>query len=584
MRTLTETAYIKISTKNEIRNHEQFGMQKMFDNLYQQSKNQTLPKNLYKIVTMTNNIALATTILKSKDYNSNIINDVRKSFNNYQPNLVKSHSQIVNLLVQQSIKQVLEPICEARFHSHNYGNRAHRTASHAIARVVSLTNVNKLHYSTSIDIQNLYDNVNHGKLLKQLWTLGVRDKKLLAIISKMLKVNGTKGLPHNNILTPLLANVYLNELDWWISDQWETYQTHHNYDLHRTKNGKRYVDKSGKYRALRTSSNLKEIYVVRHGNQIRLFCRNHNDSIRIRIAMEKWLYERLQIPQTEIYMKSINLRKHSMSFLGFRIKVVKNKDKYTARTHVSESSKQNAINHLKQLVKNIQKHKHPHEVFRINAKILKLQNYYKTATMVSKDFADIAYSVERTLYNRLKKDIKRDGPTTDYYKNQYKHWKSYKPIFLYNVRLYLISDIKMDVPMKLNQQKTSFTEQGRSMMANSDISKQIIDYLTNTPIHNASVEYNNNRLVTYTKQKGLCYVTGLPLEINNMNLHHKIPKWLGGTDDINNLVYIIQDVHKLLHAKKAETINQYLEKLRLDKKAISKLNMLRKLAANDLIV
>lgn len=301
MRTLTETAYIKISTKNEIRNHEQFGMQKMFDNLYQQSKNQTLPKNLYQIVTMTNNIALATTILKSKDYKSDIINDVRKSFDNYQPNVVKSYSQIVNLLVQQSIKQVLEPICEAQFHSHNYGNRAHRTASHAIARIVSLTNVNKLHYSTSIDIPNLYDNVNHGKLLKQLWTLGVRDKKLLAIISKMLKVNGTKGLPHNNILTPLLANVYLNELDWWISDQWETYQTHHNYDLHRTKNGKRYVDKSGKYRALRTSSNLKEIYVVRHGNQIRLFCRNHNDSIRIRIAMEKWLYERLQIPQTEIY-------------------------------------------------------------------------------------------------------------------------------------------------------------------------------------------------------------------------------------------------------------------------------------------
>lgn len=584
MRTLTETAYIKISTKNEIRNHEQFGMQKMFDNLYQQSKNQTLPKNLYKIVTMTNNIALATTILKSKDYDSNIINDVRQSFNNYQPNAVKRYSQIINLLVQQSIKQVLEPICEARFHSHNYGSRAHRTASHAIARAVSLTNVNKLHYSTSIDIQHLYDNVNHGKLLKQLWTLGVRDKKLLAIISKMLKVNGATGLPHNNILSPLLANIYLNELDWWISDQWETYQTRHNYDLCRTKNGKQHIDKSGKYRALRTSSNMKEIYFVRHGNQIRIFCRTHNDSIRIRIATEKWIYERLKIPKTEICVKSINLRRHNMSFLGFRIKVVKNKDKYTARTHMSESSKQNAIKYLKQLVKNIQKHKHPHEVFRINAKILELQNYYKTATMVSKDFADIAYSVERTLYNRLKKDIKRDGPTTDYYKNQYKHWKSYKPIFLYNVRVYLISDIKMDVPMKLNQQKTSFTEQGRSMITDSNISKRIIDYLTNTPIQNMSVEYNNNRLVAYTKQKGLCYVTGAPLEIDYMNLHHKIPKWLGGTDDIDNLVYITQDVHKLLHAKNADTISKYLDKLRLDKETISKLNILRKLAANDLIV
>ena len=69
-----------------------------------------------------------------------------------------------------------------------------------------------------------------------------------------------------------------------------------------------------------------------------------------------------------------------------------------------------------------------------------------------------------------------------------------------------------------------------------------------------------------------------------MNLHHKIPKWLGGTDDIDNLVYITQDVHKLLHAKNADTISKYLDKLRLDKKAMSKLNILRKLAANDLIV
>ena len=142
----------------------------------------------------------------------------------------------------------------------------------------------------------------------------------------------------------------------------------------------------------------------------------------------------------------------------------------------------------------------------------------------------------------------------------------------------------MDVPMKLNQQKTSFTEQGRSTITDSNISKRIIDYLTNTPIQNMSVEYNNNRLVAYTKQKGLCYVTGAPLEIDYMNLHHKIPKWLGGTDDIDNLVYITQDVHKLLHAKNADTISKYLDRLRLDKKAISKLNMLRKLAANDLIV
>lgn len=43
------------------------------------------------------------------------------------------------------------------------------------------------HYVIDIDIKSFFDNVNHGKLLKQMWTLGIRDKKLLSIISAMLK-------------------------------------------------------------------------------------------------------------------------------------------------------------------------------------------------------------------------------------------------------------------------------------------------------------------------------------------------------------------------------------------------------------
>ena len=48
-------------------------------------------------------------------------------------------------IIQQCIKQVLEPICEAKFHKHSYGFRPNRSTEHAIARCMSLMNINKLY-------------------------------------------------------------------------------------------------------------------------------------------------------------------------------------------------------------------------------------------------------------------------------------------------------------------------------------------------------------------------------------------------------------------------------------------------------
>ena len=68
---------------------------------------------------------------------------------------------ILDRIIQQCFKQVLEPIAEAHFYNHSYGFRPLRSTHHAMARVQFLVNQSKLHYVVDIDIKGFFDNVNH---------------------------------------------------------------------------------------------------------------------------------------------------------------------------------------------------------------------------------------------------------------------------------------------------------------------------------------------------------------------------------------------------------------------------------------
>jgi group II intron reverse transcriptase/maturase len=615
----TETKPKKLK-QQKLRNNEYYNTQNIFDKLYKLSSEGKTFKNLYELVIHPANVKLAFRNIKKNQgsktagVNNNTIFEVglrspetlvkyvKNRLEDYKPHKIRRKEipkpnggvrplgipTIEDRLIQQCLKQVLEPICEAKFHKHSYGFRPNRGTSHAFSRAVTLANKNKLHYVVDVDIKGFFDNVDHGKLLKQLWSLGIRDKRILSIISKLLKaeIKGvgkpTKGTPQGGILSPLLSNVVLNEFDWWISNQWETFETERDYIKYRVIGSKMRKDQSLKYRELKRTSKLKEMFIVRYADDFKLFCRDHQTAFTVFEAVKKWLKERLGLEISDEKSKVVNLRKNYSEFLGFKFKVIPKGKKRVVKSHMSDKAKRKTVEKIKTKLESIHRQQKKAEVTKFNSTILGSHNYYRQATEAVKDFSEIAYSVKRILYNKLKKVISKNGVITKYHQTAYKDYLGKKKIFACGLALFPIDGVKHKKPINFTQEKNSYTAEGRVLIHNNQeaVPPFMVHYLMENPIKSESMEYNDNRLSKYIAQLGKCGVTGNELEIGNMELHHKKPKSKGGTDSYQNLVFITQDVHKLIHAVNDKTIKKYLSILSLDEEKLSKVNDLRKRVGN----
>ncbi|MGL4358157.1 MAG: group II intron reverse transcriptase/maturase [Cetobacterium sp.] len=434
---------------------------------------------------------------------------------------------IYDRLVQLCFKQILEPIVEKSFHKNSFGFRPQRSAEHAIATCYHCVNISKLHFVVDIDIKGFFDNINHKKLIKQLHRFKSIDKTTLAIIKCMLKVEtvlqnkeiiqSDKGTPQGGILSPLLANIVLNELDWWVHKQWSGLKTRREYS------------NSGKKERALKDTNLTEVKIVRYADDFKLFCRDRGSAEKMFKLVKVFLRDRLKLEISEKKSKIVNLRKEFSIFLGIKFKAVKNRKKLTARSYISDKARKAIIILIRQEIKELQKRRTAQQVLKFNSIILGIQNYYRMATMVNIDFSKIGYIVNKSLMNRIgKPSDKKDKK----YKLRYKGY-NFQVWNIAGNTIFTLQAIKFKIPKLLSAKKKVQKEEKQI---------EIIE-----------IEDPQIRAILRVARNSTCEVTGKYIAGNdNFYVHRLVPKEHGGSDDLDNLMLLDSSFKTLLKSKNRE--------------------------------
>ncbi len=207
---------------------------------------------------------------------------------------------VVDRVIQQAIAQKLGPIFERTFHDGSFGYRPRRSAQQAMTRVQAYARMGYV-YVVEVDLSKYFDTLNH-ELLMNLLRRKVKDKRVLALVKKYLKsgvmedgvlCKTEEGSPQGGPLSPLLANIYLNEFDWEMES--------------------------------------RGVKVIRYADDIVVFAKSLRAAKRLLESSRKFLEDELKLKLNREKSKAISIYSSQFKFLGFRIG--KNKDGVLIQAH-----------------------------------------------------------------------------------------------------------------------------------------------------------------------------------------------------------------------------------------------------------
>lgn len=491
---------------------------------------------------------------------------------------------ILDRIIQECVRIVIEPIVEARFYPHSYGFRPYRAQRHAVRGIINVVNGSARGelqpiYALEGDIKGCFDNINHRILMKKLWKVGIHDKRVLKIIYEVLKagyleydtlINDDKGTGQGAIISPLLSNVYLNDFDWYVGRKY-----YNPFPKLKTR--------ASDVRKLRHSGICPK-YNFRYADDWVLLTTHEQEAYRMKKELAKYFKYRLKLELSEEKTKITDMTAEGIHFLGFCIKVEKNKRNLQKQTLVAkpfpDRDKMQGkirnlckhIRHLKELNTDRDRIAYIHY---INSVIMGIAEYIRFGVS-SQTYRKIDYIVNDCCYLTWKRMypnsyMKMIVPLERLCNYPQRHEGYISKVFAIahegkwvGVTKAFLTHIRYEAK-PFNQKMTPYTAEGRRIYENCRNSRKPLPkdrpsvnslYDQQKCVYSKGLynfEFHMNREYAFNRDKWKCRCCGRNLwdytyrrchHVDNSLPMHKINK-------VPNLAWVCDNCHRMIHSSSA---------------------------------